>query len=149
MKKSKEALSPTISTVLLIMIVIVLALIILLWSRGFIKEAIMKEIANEEKRVEQYCSEVSISEIIEGDNFGFQNTGNVPIFKYKVKLSKQGDTTTIEGGSVNPGYTEMIPNQNYNEYENIKIIPILLGKRKSTGETEEFECENEFVIKSS
>ena len=41
---NKKAVSPIISTVLLIMIVIILAIIILLWSRGFIKEAITKDI---------------------------------------------------------------------------------------------------------
>ena len=49
-RKNKKAVSPTISTVLLVMIVIIVAIIILMWSRGFIKEAIEKEVAGEKKK---------------------------------------------------------------------------------------------------
>ena len=51
--KEKKGVSPIISTVLLIVIVIILAIIILLWSRGFVKEIITKEIAGNEKRVNE------------------------------------------------------------------------------------------------
>tara|TARA_Y100000310_G_scaffold341057_1_gene438942 strand:+ start:4699 stop:5178 length:480 start_codon:yes stop_codon:yes gene_type:complete len=147
-KRGKRAISPIISTVLLIMIVIVLAIIILLWSRGFIKEAILKEIAGTEKRVEQFCGEVGMTPILNDDGgFGFTNSGNVPIYKLNLRLVREGTSEIIEigpeeGGLVNPGFATIIKGYNYNTdggYEEVKIIPVLLGKSKSGGITE-FTC---------
>ena len=150
--KNKSGISPIISTVLLIMIVIVLAIIILLWSRGFIQEAILKEVAGNEKRVEQFCGEVGMTRILNNDgSFGITNSGNVPIFKINLKTTRSGASTTTEispedGGLVNPGFTSII-GSNYDSYEEVKVIPILLGKSKSGGITE-FSCpeENALVI---
>ena len=82
--------------------------------------------------------------IVNEDEYGFENTGSVPIFAYKVKRTEDGSSTIEkETGSVNPGYTQIIPDADgkvYNDYEEIKIIPILLGKKKKSGQTQEFEC---------
>ena len=149
--KNKKAISPIVSTVLLIMIVIILAIIILLWSRGFLQEVILKEISGTEKRVQQFCGEVGITRIIEGDNYGFTNSGNIPIYKVNLKTTKDG-TSIIkeippeEGGLVNPGFATMI-GSDYGSYSEIKIIPIILGKSKSGG-ISEFPCpeKNGFII---
>jgi len=150
----KRGISPIISTVILIMIVIVLAIIILLWSRGFIEEAILKEIAGTEKTTRQFCGEVGMTRILDGERFGFTNSGNVPIYKVNLKTvlkdSGTSTTTTIlpeEGGLVNPGFTTIIKGHDYNDYEEVKIIPILLGESKSGGITE-FPCpeENALII---
>ena len=144
MRNNKKAVSPIISTVLLIVIVIVLAVIILLWARSFIKEAIVKEIAGNEKRVDEYCLEIKMNPIKnDDDSFGFENAGNVPIFAYKVKLVEGGSSNILkigkdDGGSVNPGYIAIVPGVSYSSYDSIKIIPILLGKVGS--DTREFEC---------
>jgi flagellin-like protein len=150
--KNKKAISPIISTVILIMIVIILAIIILLWARGFLKEAILKEISGTEKRVEQFCGEVGITTILEGDSFGFTNSGNVPIYKVNLKTTS-GGTSTIEeitpdkGGLVNPGFATMFEGKKYSDYSEIKIMPIILGKSKSGGVTQ-FPCpeKNGFII---
>jgi|ETNmetMinimDraft_2_1059921.scaffolds.fasta_scaffold125182_2 flagellin-like protein len=149
-KRGKRAISPIISTVLLIMIVIILAIIILLWSRGFVQEAILKEVAGTEKRVEQFCGEVGMTSILNSDGtFGFTNSGNVPIYKVSLKTSGGGisQNTVIspeDGGLVNPGFATII-GDNYNTYEEVKIIPILLGKAKSSGITE-FTCPEENAL---
>jgi len=144
---SKRALSPIISTTILIVIVIVLAAIILLWSSSFFGEAVIKEIAGSEKRAEEFCAEIKMRGIVnEDDTFGFENSGSVPIFAYRVKLEGSGGSNIIrigneQGGSVNPGYSVIVKNSQigaYSEYESIKIIPILLGKVEGT--TQEFEC---------
>jgi len=146
-KRGKKAISPIISTVILIMIVIILAIIILLWSRGFVKEAILKEIAGSEKRVEQFCTEVGMTRVLNSDgSFGLTNSGNVPIYKISLKTVDGGSSSTEEispedGGLVNPGFTSII-GSNYNSYEEVKLIPILLGKSKSSGITE-FTCPEE------
>jgi flagellin-like protein len=150
--KNKKAISPIISTVILIMIVVILAIIILLWARGFLQEAILKEISGTEKRVQQFCGEVGITRIVEGDSFGFTNSGNVPIYKVNLKTTS-GGTSTIEeiapdaGGLVNPGFATIFEGKKYSDYSEIKVIPIILGKSKSGG-INQFPCpeKNGFVI---
>jgi len=137
---NRKGVSPIISTSILIVIVIILAIIILLWAKGFVKEAVLKEIAGNEKRAEDFCREVKMRAILNEDNsFGFENTGSIPIFKYKLKLESNGGSSvrTIEK-SVNPGYSSIVENEKYSDYESVKIIPILLGKVK--GNTQEYEC---------
>jgi len=145
--KSRKAVSPMVSTALLIVIVIILAILILLWARGFIKEVISKEIAGNEKRVDEFCLEVKMSPIVnQDDSFGFENTGNVPIFAYKVKLEGGGKSEVVTisnevGGAVNPGFSVIVDDPRigaYSSYDSVKIIPTLLGKVGS--DTREFEC---------
>jgi flagellin-like protein len=158
MKTKKKGVSPVVSTILLIMIVIILALIILLWVTSFVREAITKKINTDEKAVEQWCKEISITPELSDDSvqFGFTNNGNVPIYKYELKLiEKTGDSKTIlidppHGGSVNPGYSSIIDSEDssisslginsYSQYEKIKIIPFLLGKGKKSSGKIEFKC---------
>jgi flagellin-like protein len=145
--RKEKAVSPVIATVLLIMIVIILAIIILLWSRSFIKETILKEVQGVSKNAEQFCPEVQLRPDISEDasgTFGFTNTGNIPIYSYKIKLVSKGgsETKKVDGaaGLVNPGFGTTIGGVlPFSEYEQIKIIPILLGKT-SSGTLEPFEC---------
>lgn len=142
--RGKRGLSPIVSTVILVVIVFVLALIILLWARGFVKEAVIKSIAGNEKRADEYCLEVRIRGFVNEDNtFGFENTGNVPIFAYRLKLEGAGGSDVFKidnnnGGSVNPGYSTIIDDYAYDSYDSITVIPILLGKVQ--GAAQEFEC---------
>ncbi len=151
-KKNKQGVSPVISTVLLIMIVIIIAIIILMWSRGFIKESILKEIGEESKRVEEFCSEISMVPILnDGGSFGFTNNGNVPIYALNLKLVSGGDSNIIDirpedGGLVNPGFSTLISGYDYYEHDEVKIIPVLLGKTK-TGAIKEKACEEIYALK--
>lgn len=140
--KNKKGVSPVIATILLIMIVIILAIIILLWTRGFVKEVLSKDINGNIKNVESYCLEISLKGIINEDGtFGFQNEGNVPISKFKIKTSnKDGSSNTDQSDTpVNPGFSVIIDGKDYNDYTKITIIPIILGK-KSNGDVESYEC---------
>ncbi len=144
MKQNKKGVSPVISTVLLILIVVILAAIIFLWARGFIKEAVLKEIAGTEKTADKFCSEISIEPVINSANFGFKNIGNVPIYKFELKLvdKNSGDseiyTPGTENQNVNPGFMTTIQKV-YSDYEEIRVIPILLGKGENGG-VKEFRC---------
>ncbi len=149
--KQKKGISPVVSTVLLITMTIILAAIILLWARGFIKESLTKEIGGDIKRVESRCSEISADSILNDDvgkTFGFTNTGNVPIYAVDLKLAEKdsGSSKVEREGGVNPGFS-IVFDYNYDEYEEVKVIPILLGKTKS-GSVQEFTCpeRNGFVI---
>jgi len=143
---SKKAVSPVVATVLLILIVIILAIIILIWSKGLFGEAISKEILGKEKRIETYCGEVDLNPVINENEFGFENKGNVPLYGYSLKTTAGGDKNTQEFEShyVNPGFIEII-GQDYNSYDKVEVIPILLGKTKS-GSDEVFVCSNKYAI---
>ncbi|MFH1358607.1 MAG: archaellin/type IV pilin N-terminal domain-containing protein [archaeon] len=147
---NKKAVSPLVSTVLLIMIVIILAIIILLWAQGFVKEIVTKDIAGVEKRVEDFCKEIQLSQIINDDgSFGFQNKGNVPIYEFRVNTmeinsgSSNVDIVDHEnGGAVNPGFSVIIEDMDpYDSYESIEIVPTLKGKTE-LGDTRDHICED-------
>jgi flagellin-like protein len=151
--RGRKAVSPVISTVLLIMIVIIIAIIILLWSRGFVQEAIEKDIAGSTKRINEFCPDVKLKSIVNSDgSFGFENIGNVPVFGFNLKISGDGDSEIINydnegGGTVNPGFSVLIEDRgSYDELGEVKVIPIILGE--SEGGQSEFECpeKNGFVI---
>jgi flagellin-like protein len=149
---NKKGLSPIVATSILIVIVIVLAIIILLWARGFIKEAVIKEIAGSSKRAEEFCREIGMRGFVNEDleeTFGFENTGTIPIFAYRINLEESGSSKIIrvgneKGGSVNPGSIVIITDsivkdiQPYSSYDSVKIIPVLLGKVE--GSTQSYDC---------
>lgn len=148
LKRGKKGISPVVSTILLVMIVIVLALIILLWSRGFIKEAYTKTIAGEEKPVEYYCSQLNLQGFVNNDDsFGFKNQGTVPIYSFDLRLSGNDGNTDVKeypangGGTINPG--GMITFEGllgHSKYKEVKVIPILLAKKKSGTNPEPVPC---------
>lgn len=146
--KKKKAVSPIIATVLLIMIVIVLAIIILLWATGFVKEAITKDVAGVTKKADQFCSEISIETSIGTNSITIKNNGNIPIYAFNAKLSNvNGETLTQRvDGPLNAGNSiNLVLSQDYSSYEEVKLIPILLGKTKS-GATQEVECSSRDAI---
>ena len=90
---NKKGLSPVIASVLLVMLVLVLAIIIFLWARGFISEQIEKF----GQPVEQQCDLVDYNvEIIEGVSSSYTidavNHGNVPIGYLDIKKVKGGNS---------------------------------------------------------
>lgn len=141
--RKRKAVSPVVSTILLIMIVIIIAIIIILWSRNFIKEVILKEVAGNSKRVNEFCNEVRLNPILNDDgSFGITNEGNVPVHAINLKISgSDGSSSTQYIGplDINPGFSKMIEGYNAADFEEIKIMPILLGERKS-GVVEPYSC---------
>lgn len=148
----KRGVTPIIATILLVLIVIVLGVIILLWSQGFVQESVTKSIGGETKTTEQFCSEISLQPVLNDDrSFGFKNIGNVPIYAFSVKLvgksTGKSETKKIEhsnGGSVNPGFNVLVQKDsggyyNYDDYAKVEIIPVLLGKTKKGG-LQEYPC---------
>ena len=138
----KRGVSPIISTVLLVMVVIVMAIIILLWARGFASETILKNVAGQEKTVDKFCADVRLEAFVDNDGtFGFSNVGNIPLFSYNVKIVEAGSSEIHERNEiVNPGASVRIEDLgNYNNFEEVKIIPVLLGTKK-TGGSSQFTC---------
>jgi len=152
----KKAVSPIISTVLLVLIVVIIAVIIMLWSQGFVKEVILKEVAGESKTIERFCGEVAMVPIYNEDtdwSFGFQNTGNIPIYKVDLEIisSATGSSRIIpinrsDGNNlVDQGISIILQDPDTGldfdarDFDEIKIIPVLLGHLKS-GAVKEFRC---------
>lgn len=132
-----------VSTILLIMIVIIIAIIILIWGRGWIKEKLLKF----NKPVENVCGDVSIRPFVNPDNtYGYTNTGNVPIYKTNIKTTRRGSsTTTTDTQAVTPGASVVLGNNYGGDIEEIKLIPVLLGKT-SSGKQREYACPEQNAV---
>ncbi|MEN9625912.1 MAG: hypothetical protein RL557_240 [archaeon] len=151
--KDEKAISPIVSTVLLIMIVIVIALIIIFWARGFVSELIEKDIGGNVKRINEYCNEVElVGNVNEDNSFGFENVGNVPLFGFSLKLTdmntgKSQLLSFTQEANINPGFGINLDSsfdskiKGYSTYEEVIVIPILLGKAE--GGTKQFQCPEE------
>ena len=126
----KKGLSPVIATVLLISIVIVLALIVLLWARGFIKEVVEKEGIS----AEQACGEIALdASISDGTEMNIINKGNIPVYRIEV-IVKKGFSSTREafeiGLSTGQSTTQQLSND-IEENDEVEIIPAVLGTAKN------------------
>ena len=91
----KRGLSPVIATVLLIAMVLVLAIIIFLWARGFLSEQIEKF----GQPVETVCDNVDFDVEFRGGQGGtldIVNRGNVPIHNFEIKKIFKGGNSEIE-----------------------------------------------------
>ena len=132
----KRGISPVVASVLLVLIVIVLAIIIFLWARGFIKEHVEKF----NQPVEMSCESVSFSASISGESLYIINNGNVPIYAIDVKKNRKGGSEVIKevislsmGGATNRDISPL------SDVNSVLVVPILLGKTKS-GNTNEYTC---------
>jgi flagellin-like protein len=151
MTKSKKGVSPIVATVLLIMLVVIIAIIILSWARGWFGESIIKNIGDKEARIDSFCGDVKLQKILneDTDTFGFTNVGNIPVYAVILKTTRDGDSTSVKiekesGGRVNPGVSTQIGND-YSLNQEVKIIPILIGRNKGGG-LEEHECSESHAL---
>lgn len=152
MKKrlNKKAMSPVISTVLLISLVIVIAAIIFLWWRSISQDAITKF---GDTNIELVCEEVKFDAQYSGGSLSVKNLGTVPIYNMNVKISSLGshetkDIKEILGGE---GWPETGLNQGglasgslsgVSDAESITVIPILMGSSKDGKKS--FECDEQY-----
>jgi len=124
--KAKKAVSPVVSTVLLMIMVIILALIIFLWAKSFIGEKIEKF----DKPIENVCVDVNFRASIEGrTKLLLVNQGNVPIHAVNIKEISPGTSEIKEkiidldkGSSKNESISLS------SSTESVVIIPVLLGR---------------------
>jgi len=82
----KRGISPIIATVLLVSMVIILAIIIFMWLRGFTGETITKF---GDENIELACGKVEFDASYTTGSLTVSN-GNVPIYRLKVKVSRDG-----------------------------------------------------------
>lgn len=135
--KDKKAVSPIIATILLIAIVIVIAMLIFFWFKGFTKEAVTK-FGN--KNIKLVCNDVKFQASYNSGIFSISNTGSVPIYSLNLKFSGSGTHNTFsvenlniewDSAGLNPGsaFSGNI-NSNTEGMDKLTVIPVLIGKSK-------------------
>ncbi len=131
MKRGKKAISPVITTILLISIVIILAVIIFLWARSFIGEAVEKQIAGVKKTADKFCLELegNFKAFVSDGELYIVNKGNIPIYEINVKKTSAG-TSIVENYTIDldAGATSSPIALSTENYDKITIVPVLLGK---------------------
>ncbi len=140
----KRGVSPIIATILLIALVLVIALIVFQWMRGFTKEAITKfEGAN----IELVCEDVNFDASYSDGTLTLSNLGNVPIYGFNVKTEYSGGHETNDLETTNPDWDGLSQGGIFSEYVSIPsettkitLIPILLGVNKD-GEQKTQACD--------
>lgn len=140
-KRDKKAVSPVITTVLLIALVVILAIIIFLWARSFIGE----KIAKFDKPIESVCDEVKFRASIDEDFLLLDNQGNVPIYAINIKKNSPG-TSSVEEKIIDldKGGSKKEEIEIGDETTSISVIPILLGE---VGEKKEkFTCPESVAV---
>ena len=146
MRSNKKGLSPVISSVLLILLVLVLAVLIFLWARGFITEQIEKF----GKPIEQLCESVDFEVYrIEGnknqDTLEILNRGNVNINSLEIKMFKDGDSEIKKFDVIINSMSSIIKvfsleMEGEISPDKIEIFPVLIGNVKGEKLTKPFVC---------
>jgi len=145
MKKSVRGLSPVIATVLLIAMVMVIGLIVFMWFRGLTQEQITKFGG---QNIQLVCNDVYFeASYSSSGTLSLLNSGNIPIYNIKVKVSGEGSFTTknleefsdewannyATGLDQGRGFSDEITfDSSANE---IVLIPVLLGNTEQGKKT--------------
>lgn len=129
----KRGISPVIATVLLVAMVIVIGLIVFLWFKGITQEAVTKFGG---QNIELVCDEVQFSSSYSGGKLLLSNTGNVPVFNMKIKVTGQGSHSTEDLSSLSSNWPEKGLRQggafsslslDFSGASKVLVIPVLLG----------------------
>ena len=148
--RRKKGVSPVIATVLLIAMVVVIALIVFLWFRGLTEESITKFGGTNVKIV---CSDINFDASYLSGILSLSNTGNVPIFGIKAKISSQGSHETKDlrdfSGIVWPnvglpqgGVFSGDIGSDVGTPDDLVLIPVLRGKAEKGEKT--YVCEEQY-----
>jgi FlaG/FlaF family flagellin (archaellin) len=142
----KHGLSPVIASMLMILLVLVLASMIFLWSRGFIAEQIEKFGGP----IEDVCGKVSFEVYRDGSKIEVVNRGNVDIRHLDIKMFKDGDSEISKfdlaidaGKSVEEHMTLTIDGQTPDK---IIAYPALIGNVKEASSNSVFTCLDSGVV---
>lgn len=148
-KVDKRGLSPVIATVLLIMIALILAVIIFLWARSFVGEAVSKE---KYSRIEQACVDIKFrAEAFASGSSPLQtidivNDGDVPI--YGIQVGKKGfGSISVDKfpGTIANGQTQKVDvsSKGFVALDELQITPVIVGTAGETKRT--YVCADSFV----
>ena len=143
----KRGLSPVIATVLLIGLVVVSGLIIFVWFKGFVNEAITKGDQNIQLVCDDVQFDASYSEATE--DLAIKNIGSVPIYNFNVETRSPGgfDTKDMKKDIAPTEWPKnglgegMAISINVGLEGDITLIPILVGTSQK-GKQASFTCDD-------
>jgi len=145
---SKKGISPVVATVLLIVMVIVIGLIIFLWFRSFVPESGEKFGRN----IGLVCNEVVFEQSYSPSTgiLTISNTGNVPLYSIKLKISGPRSYTTRDIKDIDDAwpalglrstllFSSIDIRGELDGAEEVMIIPVLAGTSAEGEQT--YTCE--------
>jgi flagellin-like protein len=149
-EKNKKGLSPVITTILLIALVIVIIGVIFLWFRGMVEEGVTKF----GKNIQLVCDDVSFDASYSSGTLNIVNNGNVPLYDINLQISNAGSYTTKDIKSLSAGSSW--PTNGLNQggtfsaniqsdigsANTIIVLPILIGTSSSGKKT--YVCEGQY-----
>lgn len=132
MNKKKKGLSPVITTVILIGLVIAIVSIVFFWFRGMVEEGVTKF----GKNIELVCEDINFKATYDKTTgkLSIINDGNIHLYSISMKIINNGnyetqdlrDTLLLPNG-LKPGEAEEITIGEYTE-GSLELTPILMGK---------------------
>ena len=139
----KRGLSPVIASVLLILLVIVLAVIIFLWARGFLGERIEKF----GQPIEEICSQVRFDASMDSEgNLEILNLGDINIRSLEIKrFDNKGNSdsdqfrTAVDAGEAERQWVD-VAMESGSDVDKIVVYPILIGV--TGGKNNVFSCKD-------
>jgi hypothetical protein len=130
-----RALSPIITTIILVSMGIVFALIVFAWYGSWHMEVISKDINGVKKSADKYCQEVSLRLLDDNGELKIINGGNVPVYGLnveKINLDTRDSktdkyTARLDAGSTYPSTQDVKILVSSSEYDKVIVTPVLLG----------------------
>ena len=146
--KNHRGISPVIATVLLIAMVVVIGLIVFLWIRGMVKE----EGTKFGKNIKLVCDDVNFEASYSAGILSVVNTGNIAIYRMKIKIFEQGSYGTKDLKDLSENWPSIGLNQGgafsgdisseVGDADKIILVPVLMGK---SGEGKKsYVCEEQY-----
>ena len=139
-----KGVSPVIATILLIALVMIIALIVFQWMKGFTKEAITKF---DGTNINLVCNDVQFDASYSNGNLVISNTGEVPIYDFNLKSESPGGDETNDLKTLDQQWSGIMPGGVFSKDVSIQsdatkitLIPILLGVNKD-GEQKTQVCD--------
>ncbi|MBX4196560.1 hypothetical protein KW805_03155 [Candidatus Pacearchaeota archaeon] len=146
----KRGLSPVVATTLLIALALVIALIIFLWAKNFIKEVPQKF----GEPVERACADVSIDAQITDTNNQKEillvNRGNVPVYGVEIR-QKDASAGSIKNvatltHTIKDGESSSAVITDSDVSGDVIVYPILLGESKSGENKRPYTCGEQYGV---
>ena len=139
--RKRRGVSPVVASVLLIAMVVVIGLIVFLWMRSLVGEGITKN----DKNVELVCEEVEYDASYTAGELAIVNTGDVPIYSFKIKISDEAGHTTEDINDLADSWPDSGLNAggafsgDIGSHGTIVLIPVLMGS--TSEETKTYVCD--------
>jgi len=145
----KRAISPVVTSLLLIGLVIVITSVIFLWFRGIVEEGVTKF----GKNIKLVCEDVEFEASYSSSGMiSIVNIGNIPLYRLNIRYGSGGNFQTKDLKDIAAGWPDKGLNQGgtfsgsignvVGNSEKITVLPILIGTSGSGKKT--FICEGQY-----